>query len=136
MIAQHTPGPIDRQDRTVFQLTNVAQGQFKGQKETLWYAMVHGKLSGEEKEQIAARLQACWNACEGIKIDVLEAMPGGPAALLPMYARLETQRDELLKVLRSIAAITTCADQDPEAMCAEIQGICRVALAKVTGGAA
>ena len=42
----------------------------------------------------------------------------------------------LLEALRAIAAITTCADQDPEAMCAEIQGICRKALAKVTGGAA
>ena len=51
-------------------------------------------------------------------------------------ARLIAAATELLQVLRSIAAITTCADQDPEAMCAEIQGICRVALAKVTGGAA
>lgn len=90
----------------------------------------------EPSPEDASRLVACWNACEGIQLDVLEAMPSGPAALLPMYARLEAQRDELLQALRTIAAITTCADQDPEAMCAEIQGICRVALAKVTGGAA
>ena len=51
-------------------------------------------------------------------------------------ARLIAAAPEMLQALRSIAAITTCADQDPEAMCAEIQGICRVALAKVTGGAA
>lgn len=42
----------------------------------------------------------------------------------------------LLQAVRSIAAITTCADQDQDAMCAEIQGICREALAKATGGAA
>ena len=90
----------------------------------------------EPSPEDASRLVACWNACEGIQLDVLEAMPSGPAALLPMYARLEAQHDKLLQALRSIAAITTCADQDPEAMCAEIQGICRVALAKVTGGAA
>ena len=51
-------------------------------------------------------------------------------------AKLISAAPELLQAVRSIAAITTCADQDPEAMCAEIQGICRVALAKVTGGAA
>ena len=49
---------------------------------------------------------------------------------------MEGRATGLLQAVRSIAAITTCADQDPEAMCAEIQGICRVALAKVTGGAA
>lgn len=88
----------------------------------------------EPSPEDASRLVACWNACEGIQLDVLEAMPSGPAALLPMYARLETQRDELLKAVRSIAAITTCAGQDPEAMCAEIQGICRVALAACERG--
>ena len=44
-------------------------------------------------------------------------------------ARLIAAAPDLLKALRSIAAITTCADQDQDAMCAEIQGICRKALA-------
>ena len=48
------------------------------------------------KEANARRLVACWNACDGIPTDMLEAMPFGPAALVPMYARLEAQRDELL----------------------------------------
>ena len=51
-------------------------------------------------------------------------------------ARLIAEAPEMLKALRSIAAITTCADQDPEAMCAEIQGICRVALAAHERGGA
>ena len=51
-------------------------------------------------------------------------------------ARLIAAAPDMLAALRSIAAITTCTDQDHEAMCAEIQGICREALAKVTGGAA
>lgn len=51
-------------------------------------------------------------------------------------ANLISAAPDLLQAVRAIAAITTCADQDHEAMCAEIQGICREALAKVTGGAA
>ena len=47
---------------------------------------------------------------------------------------MEGRATGLLQALRSIAAITTCADQDPEAMCAEIQGICRVALAALEPG--
>ena len=51
-------------------------------------------------------------------------------------ARLIAAAPGLLQTLRAIAAITTCADQDHEAMCAEIQDICRVALVHATGGAA
>ena len=51
-------------------------------------------------------------------------------------ARLIAEAPEMLKALRDIAAITTCTDQDPEAMCAEIQGICRVALAAHERGGA
>ena len=49
-------------------------------------------------------------------------------------AHLIATAPDLLEALRSIAAITTCADQDHEAMCAEIQGICRVALAALEPG--
>ena len=49
-------------------------------------------------------------------------------------ARLIAEAPEMLQALRTIAAITTRADQDPEAMCAEIQGICRVALAACERG--
>ena len=47
-------------------------------------------------EEVARRIAACVNACAGIPTEMLEAMHSGPAALLPMYARLEAQRDELL----------------------------------------
>ena len=42
-----------------------------------------------EDESNARRIVACVNACAGIPTDVLEAMPLGPAGLLPMYSRLE-----------------------------------------------
>lgn len=97
----------------------------------------------EPSPEDASRLVACWNACEGLKTDLLENIATiGDTLASRFKLRDQTERkltathEELLKAIRSIAAITTRADQGPEAMCAEIQGICRVALAKVTGGAA
>lgn len=45
--------------------------------------------------QVARRIAACLNACTGIPQGLLEAIPCGPVALLPMYAQLEAERDEL-----------------------------------------
>ena len=80
----------------------------------------------EPSPEDASRLVACWNACEGISTESLEEN-------LPVK-ELTTNYNAAIQALRSIAAITTCADQDPEAMCAEIQGICRVALAALDPG--
>lgn len=130
MSAQHTQGRLVVEDETE---TDGRAYIVLEEKCGALAAVFNYKLMGNTFND-ACRLAACWNACDGIPLDALEAMPSGPVALLPMYARLETQRDELLKFLSSIAAITTCADQDPEAMCAEIQGICRVALAALKLG--
>lgn len=54
------------------------------------------------REANARRIVACVNACTGITTEVLEQMPNGPASLLPMYARLEQQRDKLLAALESL----------------------------------
>ena len=95
----------------------------------------------EPSPEDASRLVACWNACEGLKTDLLENIATiGDTLASRFKLRDQTERkltathEELLKAVRSIAAITTCADQDPEAMCAEIQGICRVALAALEPG--
>lgn len=52
-------------------------------------------FSGNMDMENARRIVACVNACAGITVEMLEAMPSGPASLLPMYARLEQQRDQL-----------------------------------------
>lgn len=57
----------------------------------------------DEQFSNVRRIVACVNACAGIPIYMLEAMPSGPASLLPMYARLEKQRDELMAALEDIA---------------------------------
>lgn len=54
-------------------------------------------------DEDARRIVACVNVCAGIPTDVLEAMPSGPASLLPMYAQIEQQRDKLLAALEAIA---------------------------------
>lgn len=68
------------------------------------------------REANARRIVACVNACTGITTEVLEQMPSGPASLLPMYARLEQQRDKLLAALESLVNepqdITTPAYQN------------------------
>jgi len=56
------------------------------------------------EDEDARRIVACVNACAGIKTEMLEAMPSGPASLVPMYAELEKQRDELLAALGQFAA--------------------------------
>lgn len=77
------------------------------------------------------------DTCDAARAAIAKATGGFGMTTQPTPMELKVGRATgLLQAVRSIAAITTCADQDPEAMCAEIQGICRVALAKVTGGAA
>lgn len=58
------------------------------------------------REANARRIVACVNACAGITTEVLEQMPSGPASLLPMYSRLEQQRDKLLAALEELLSGT------------------------------
>ena len=72
----------------------------------------------EQHRDNARRLVACWNACEGIPTDMLEAMPFGPAALVPMYARLEAQRDELREALEFFLKWGRCQRAEDKARAA------------------
>lgn len=90
----------------------------------------------QNDEANARRLVACWNACNGIPVEVLEAVPSGPAGLLPMYARLQNQRDELLAALEKIAGFTLSQFMGPHDMALECVTVACDAIAKVKGGAA
>ena len=63
------------------------------------FMIVNAYRNNLNRREDMRRIVACVNVCAGIPIDILEAMPNGPASLLPMYARLEKQRDELLAAL-------------------------------------
>jgi len=48
----------------------------------------------------ARRLVACWNACEGISTEQLEAAPYKDSAAFMAYLKVEAQRDDLLAALK------------------------------------
>ena len=63
--------------------------------ELITYALCDVFRPGASKEEFAAnarRIVACFNACAGIPTDMLEAMPSGPASLLPPRRRTEEGR--------------------------------------------
>lgn len=68
-----------------------------------------GEYSASMTIETARRIVACVNATAGIPTDMLEAMPSGPASLVPIYARLEKQRDELLAALDGLLPIARLA---------------------------
>lgn len=53
----------------------------------------------------ARRLAACWNACEGISTELLEAAPYKDSAAFMAFLKVESQRDELLAALRQITEL-------------------------------
>lgn len=102
-MSKHTEGPLatdaygNVQDETGASIATV----------TNW-DMRHDRLSGE-CEANARRIVACWNACEGLRTESLERMPGTFAQamihnnfleLWSEYADAKAQRDELLNALR------------------------------------
>lgn len=50
-----------------------------------------------EQQANARRLVTCWNACEGVPTEMLEAYPAP-------FTELRTRRDELLEALRELMA--------------------------------
>ena len=57
----------------------------------------------------ARRLVACWNACQGISTEGIEAITalGGMTHKMPVAAGLVRQSDDLLSALREIAETST-----------------------------
>lgn len=82
----------------------------------------------EPSEEDARRLVACWNACEGISTDNLEAnLP--VKELATRYNANLRQRDELLEALKLADCLLSGANMNREAVERKV----RAAIAKVTG---
>lgn len=67
--ATYTAGHLSLRDRTVYMMRPIAEGS-KGESQNSWFATVYGRAI--ELEANAHRLQACWNACEGIPTEKLD----------------------------------------------------------------
>lgn len=142
MNAQHTPGRLRLFD-------TYADSAIRDDKEKLVAVVL------AEKANSARRLVACWNACEGIDTEDLEAGSVSIIAKLHDDAanRLLAQRDELLAALKAITEILddeikTATDEelarglsDPQCLehvKKELACViaCRAAIEKAEGGAA
>ena len=92
MSDQHTPGPwVDDGYAHIGAVNDQLNGGY-------FIAL----CEGPDRVANARRIVACVNACAGIPSDMLEAMPSGPVSLLPMYARIEKQRDDLLAAAENV----------------------------------
>lgn len=56
---------------------------------------------GITQQDNARRIVACWNACDGLPTEVLEAMANPSSS----YTALIKERDELVKALRNVAIV-------------------------------
>lgn len=84
----------------------------------------------------AARLAACWNACEGISTDTLELVPRFTEAGIKTVQSVEAQRDELVAALRQTVDMidnlnSAYGSEEVDA----VSRVGRAAIAKATGGA-
>lgn len=93
------------------------------------------EIGTAKTEADARRLVACWNACDGLPIDLLEEV-----SVMKIDARIRQERDDLLKALKHINSAacyaSEVATETREAMLLHIGQTARAAIAKVEGGAA
>lgn len=75
--------------------------KYRNGSSTYW---IPGLCTNIATEDEARRVVACLRVCQGISIEMLEAMPKGPASMMPMYTKLADQCGELLAALKRIAA--------------------------------
>jgi hypothetical protein len=91
-----------------------------------------GKI--DNGDEYARRILACVKACAGIPTELLEAMPNGPASLLPMYAALEKQLDDLLRI-SDMTLRMLLSEPDTRGALFKAENMLREAIASVKGGA-
>lgn len=97
------------------------------------YIKVEKGTAASKSMPPARRLVACWNACDGIPTEALEAAPRLDGA----WAELAAQRDELLAALEKIAGFTLSQFMGPHDTALECcVTVACAAIAKVKGGAA
>lgn len=120
---KHTPGRLVFSEDGLEELKNQSQILENESGELILYFKFHNR---EE----ARRLAACWNACEGVPIDVLDSsMAGGMPWSVPDQIEKMVERDELLEALRLADAMLSGANMNK----AVVERKVRAAIALATG---
>ena len=111
MSAQHTPGRLAVTVQ-IFDNDGMPESaiQTLDGSATVAVALEFGPNNPGMREANARRLAACWNACEGVDTDLLNAAGDGilkkslnkTSELHAMVKALEAQRDELLAALKNL----------------------------------
>jgi hypothetical protein len=87
-------------------------------------------LGGDRSREITVRMAACWNACAGLTSEELEQKPTKDMFLLALHA--VRQRDELLKALKSCAAVCAGESTSKSSLVRALE-MARTAMEKATG---
>lgn len=106
-----------------------------GMQDTKVAIAVTGKFDESDadiSEANARRIAACWNACQDIPTEALEADVPEIFRQINRQEELEAQRDDLLALLKEVAGNFTQDDDLPDNLLPRIDA----AIAKVEGGAA
>lgn len=124
---KHTPGPMTQgttnAGKTCVWLGGATEPQHEMGPDASWIDC--------NTAANARRIAACWNACEGIPTEALEADVPGIFRQINRQEELEAQRDDLLTALQLILS----ADYRGYGI-DYIKGCARAAIAKAEGGAA
>lgn len=137
MSAQHTQGRLHVGDgnnarRIIYDERGWAVADAK---------LFHARRQESEDIENARRLVACWNACEGVSTDDLEAMPAAYMLaklqmVIPLFQEARDAMTAITEAQRKLHGISqTLADRMDEAGTFSVDDW-RAAIAKVKGGAA
>lgn len=98
---KHTPGPMTQgttnAGKTCVWLGGATEPQHEMGPDTTWIDC--------NTAANARRMAACWNACEGIPTEALEADVPGIFRQINRQEELEAQRDELLAALKGMLEV-------------------------------
>ncbi len=107
----HTQGKMQHEGSTIYMLMHDGwkQGVERFRNKITAFISVDSTCQKDESKQVARRLAACWDACDGVRIEDIEGLAKighGVASLIVYGDDTKKQRDELLeaakKAIRSL----------------------------------
>jgi hypothetical protein len=114
---QHTQGMLLLAGRTVYQLTDSGVNRFSA-------SVQDAHTPEKELEDVARRLWACWNACDGMSTKFIEYLASLPHNGLASYEHIQTENATLrAEVERLRGALTGVLSSNPEGLSSNPEGL-------------